>query len=242
LILCIHGYMKYSKIFVIGFNKTATTTFHHLFMKVGLSSYHSTDWENKIETVQCLSDGDNHIKENHPISFKNLEKQYPKSLFILNTRELESWLLSRAKHGMWVMRKNSIFEWPPTNQEYKSWISKRIYHHNNVLNHFQDKTEKLLVVNTDCNNWIEFVANHIGFEYSKYFKTNVSSVEKNNKKLIEAKTVLDNTFKELRYTEDQRRTLNINKRLASLYKNNIEWSLYPTESGISFVLDKRKRG
>ena len=110
------------------------------------------------------------------------------------------------------------------------------------MNHFQDKTEKLLVVNTDCNNWIEFVANHIGFEYSKYFKTNVSSVEKNNKKLIEAKTVLDNTFKELRYTEDQRRTLNINKRLASLYKNNIEWSLYPTESGISFVLGKRKRG
>lgn len=234
--------MKYSKIFVIGFNKTATTTFHHLFMKVGLSSYHSTDWENKIDTFQCFSDGDSHIKENHQMNFKNLETQYPKALFILNTRELEPWLLSRAKHGMWVMRKNSIFEWPPTTQEYKSWISKRIYHHNNVLNYFQDKTEKLLVVNTDSYDWIEFVANHIGFQSIEYFKTNVSSIEENNEKLIEAKSVLDIAFKELRYAEDQRRTLNINKRLGSLYKNNIEWSLYPTESSISFVLGKRTRG
>lgn len=234
--------MKYSKIFVIGFNKTATTTFHHLFMKVGLSSYHSTDWENKIDMFQCFSDGDSHIKENHQMSFKTLEKQYPKALFILNTRELKPWLLSRAKHGMWVMRKNSIFEWPPTIQEYKSWISKRIYHHNNVLNYFKDKTEKLLIVNTDSYDWIKFVANHVGFQSIEYFKTNVSSIEENNEKLIEAKSVLDITFKELRYTEDQKRTLNINKRLGSLYKNNIEWSLYPTESSISFVLGKRERG
>lgn len=233
--------MKYKKIFVIGFNKTASTTFHHLFLKVGLDSHHSTDWEKNdaINIAQCFSDGDAHIKETHPINFKKLEARYPESLFILNVRELESWLLSRAKHGMWVMKENSIFNWPPTIEEYQSWISKRIYHHNNVLNYFKDKSEKLLIVNTDNNKWIEFVAEHIGFNYNEYFKSNVSSIKQEDLKLIQAKNVLNETFTKLRYTVDEGRSLNLNKSLCSMYKNNIDWNYYSNNS-IHFILKQRR--
>lgn len=231
--------MKYSKIFVIGFNKTATTTFHNLFLKIGLTSYHSTDWESEIKNIQCFSDGDDHMNPKHPLNFKNLEKQYPEALFILNVRELESWLLSRAKHGMWVMTKNSIFEWPPSIQEYKSWISKRIYHHNDVLNYFINTPQKLLLVNTDENNWIEFVANHIGFQSIEYFKSNVSSIKENDAKLIEAKTILSKTFDELKYTDAERKSLNLNKKTAALYKNNIDFCSQPDDLGISIILGKK---
>ena len=35
---------SYKKYFVIGFNKTATCTFHNLFIKNNLTSQHTSDW------------------------------------------------------------------------------------------------------------------------------------------------------------------------------------------------------
>ena len=43
---------SYDKYFVIGFNKTATSTFHNLFLKNNLKSQHITKWE--IEKYKCL--------------------------------------------------------------------------------------------------------------------------------------------------------------------------------------------
>lgn len=92
------------KIFCIGFNKTGTTSLHQLFKACGLNSVHNTEWchysyakkGNEYFTAQCYSDGE----QSH---FIQLKKWFPGSLFILNTRDLKSWLYSRVKH---VMRYN----------------------------------------------------------------------------------------------------------------------------------------
>ena len=50
----------YEKIFVIGFNKTATSTFHELFKNNMLNSQHKGGKNNwNIDKYQCFSDGGN---------------------------------------------------------------------------------------------------------------------------------------------------------------------------------------
>jgi hypothetical protein len=93
------------KYFVIGFNKTATLTFHELFLQNGLSSYHDGDskfrglvpkgtinWNTDLHT--CFSDNGNYQ------DYKLLDTKYPNSIFILNVRRLDEWLVSRFKHGL----------------------------------------------------------------------------------------------------------------------------------------------
>ena len=49
--------MKYAKIFVIGFNKTASTTLHKLFKVNNLKSQHATTWD--LANYDCFSDNGN---------------------------------------------------------------------------------------------------------------------------------------------------------------------------------------
>ena len=80
------------KIFVIGFGKNATTTFHEMFLQNGLKSQHEQlYWDTK--KYDCFSDG------GEKRDLKKLYKEYPNAIYILNTRSLEQWLLSRLKHN-----------------------------------------------------------------------------------------------------------------------------------------------
>ena len=88
-VILLQKYMNksYKKYFVIGFNKTATTTFHNLFLKNNLTSQHSTRWN--TDKYACFSD-------NGPVNnYKELDLKYENSIFILNVRELDKWLISR---------------------------------------------------------------------------------------------------------------------------------------------------
>lgn len=220
--------MKYDKIFVIGFNKTATTTFSALFKKLGLTSIHSTNWtkENRLEILQCFTDGYKHTQEKDPTYFKNLEKLYPNSLFILNVRNLTFWLLSRSKQGIWlnsISGKNTKTYWPPTIKRYNTWINQRKKHHAAVLEYFKNTPQKLLIVNVDKKDWISFVASHIGKDFTKTLKRNVSSqIDPTDPDFILAKKVLDKTFKKLNYTKLEKESLNLTDDLFKLYKNNID--------------------
>ena len=57
------------KIFVIGFNKTATTTFHKLFLANKLKSEHKTVWH--PEKFDCFSDGELILKDIIPPIIKS---------------------------------------------------------------------------------------------------------------------------------------------------------------------------
>ena len=90
---------KYNKYFIIGFNKTGTNTLHQLFLKNNLKSQHSGKW--RLEQYQCFSDSEDIYR------FEDLDKQYENSIFILNTRSLQKWIISRFKHGL-RKKKNQI--------------------------------------------------------------------------------------------------------------------------------------
>ena len=219
--------MKYNKIFVIGYNKTATTTFANMFEEFGLTSLHSANWGDyeNINKIQCFSDGDRHTLSDNCLYFTKLDKNYPNSLFILNVRNLDSWLLSRTKHALRNIRAGKPFKktyWPPCSGHYQQWIEERIIHYNNVLQYFKDCPKKLLIINIEKKHWTEMLADHLGFGNTKYLVKNRNrSIKENNPDLIFAKNVLEETFRKLNYTESDKKSLNLSTQLLTLYKNNI---------------------
>ena len=109
-----------NKIFQIGFNKCGTTSFFHLFENFTNPCLKPIHWDdgrlafkiynNNKENIKLL-DGyedyiffsdmecviDNNIYEAFRL-YKELDKQYPNSKFILNVRNQENWVKSRLKH------------------------------------------------------------------------------------------------------------------------------------------------
>ena len=119
--------MNYPKIFLIGFNKCGTTSFHEFFKANNISSVHwrantlaiaikdnqksnkklldgidswtaytdmicipGSPWQKSNSDYQGLIEGCRY--------FKDLHRDYPDALFILNTRDPMQWLRSRLKH------------------------------------------------------------------------------------------------------------------------------------------------
>lgn len=86
----------FNKVFCIGFNKTGTSSIHQLFLELGLRSYHGyyshfPVGDPLFKQFQCFSDGDEH-------PFELLDRSYPGSRFIVTTRRLDDWLVSRIRH------------------------------------------------------------------------------------------------------------------------------------------------
>jgi hypothetical protein len=85
-------------IFCIGLNKTGTTSLHQSFSDCGLRSLHDKRWidmacESKLPNYEAFSDGLTYM-----LDLENLKLLRPNHKFVLNTRCLYDWLLSRCKH------------------------------------------------------------------------------------------------------------------------------------------------
>lgn len=108
------------KVFIIGFNKCGTSSFHQLFAGSGLRSVHwqindkrylaNVMFGNKflslpilhgIDRYDCYSDmsflTDNVYLEAN-LLFRELHAEYPDALFVLNTRNRDRWVRSRLQH------------------------------------------------------------------------------------------------------------------------------------------------
>ena len=115
------------RIFLIGFNKCGTTSFHSYFQKNDISSIHwrantlamkiSSNHSRGIKLLDGIDDwtaytdmicvpgspwGRSNSDQSTVIEggkyFKELHADYPDSLFILNTRDPFQWIKSRIKH------------------------------------------------------------------------------------------------------------------------------------------------
>jgi hypothetical protein len=175
-----------NKVFQIGFNKCATTSFFLLFGKTTRPSVKSIHWDvgrlaykihrNHLENKPLLTgyeeytffsdiegpiDGDKNspLIYAHKEYYKDLDKQYPDSKFILNTRNVYDWLESRKKH---LNRKDyqirSYFERCKfhyklnDHQLVEKWLLEWEDHHNDVLNYFKNRPDDLLIYNIDHDN------------------------------------------------------------------------------------------
>jgi hypothetical protein len=143
---CQRKHIRPSKIFVIGFNKTATLSFHSLFLKNKIKSIHTTDPVLPIiDKYEAFTDG----KHN---DFQMYYNKYPEGLFILNTRPLKKWLVSRYKHEI-VKKPSARWFWPPSQEQTDSWIEEHNDHVKKVLDFFKIKPKSLLIINIERKGW-----------------------------------------------------------------------------------------
>lgn len=163
--------MKYSKIFVIGFNKTASTTLHKLFRTNDLKSQHATDWD--LSNYDCFSDNGNLH------DFKQLNNLYKDAIFILNTRNLTNWLISRFKHGHRQserLNRNKNWAYPCTSELASQWINDRELYYSQVLEYFKDIPDKLIILSIEDPNWKQFISDELGIHNNDFKNRNVIEI------------------------------------------------------------------
>lgn len=142
------GLRKQRKVFAIGFNKSGTTSLHALFESLGLVSHHGTRWREcddltLLRSYDCFSDD---IPEDLP----KLDQLFPGSRFILQVRDLDTWVYSRLAH---IERRKQSGQhrpnprWDTTDESVRYWIHKRNEYHRFVLSYFAERPDDLLIVN-----------------------------------------------------------------------------------------------
>lgn len=140
--------LRKKKVFAIGFNKCATTSLHSLFSSLGLPSHHGVEWRgcdnlNLLNKYDCFSDG-------IPKDLAKLDTLFPGSKFILQVRDLESWVYSRLAHIERSKARGPYEtdpEWDNTEQAINFWIQQRNDYHLFVLSYFAQRPSDLIVVN-----------------------------------------------------------------------------------------------
>ncbi len=214
--------LTFDKVFVIGFNKTGTCTLHHLFTNNSLPSQHSVTWH--TDDYTCFSDGGD---SNH---HETLHKLYPNAIFIMNVRDLHSWLFSRYKHGIRLYTKNKIpsnWAYPPTVSQTITWIHEREAYHLRILRFFADKPHKLIIVSIHSPKWLNFVANNLSLHnVDEFSHRNKCTYDSENALHKHALHVIDRAFSILHYSYEEKHNLLIKDdelqcTFLELYNNNI---------------------
>jgi len=155
--------MNKTKYFCIGLHKTGTSSLHEYAKNNKLKSTHSTDWQNNTKEIynfDFFCDGGSHYDNQNEIDYHNLHKTYLNSVFIINIREIKSWIISKLKHAGWRINTEII----PNRNFYKhnQWREKSmnniklfITHYYNryikILEYFLNKQDKAYIINISNN-------------------------------------------------------------------------------------------
>lgn len=188
--------MKFDKIFVIGFNKTATSTFHTLFEMNGLTSQHDgSRWD--VEDYQCFSDNGDKM------DWKSYARDWPNSLFILNLRPLAPWIRSRAKH---CYPEKLGWGYPPRPGIFRRWINDRNHHHLEVLRYFEKSPDRLLIVDITQPGWLGWIAELLQLEPAK-LSVNEARKETPHSFDVEVNSIMAKVFNAMGVSSEEQRTI-----------------------------------
>jgi hypothetical protein len=160
------------RIFQIGFNKCGTRTLHKFFTNNGVQSVHYDGGrvagsmfrhfrrqepliDVRYKNKSFFADMENITLAGKPLYvgpqlFRHLDREYPRSKFILNTRNREDWIRSRIAHedggylrtcaeGLGLSEEKTVSHWK------QEWDD----HHRVVLEHFSGRPNDLLVFDID---------------------------------------------------------------------------------------------
>lgn len=209
---------QYEKYFVIGYNKTGTTTFHYLFHINGFRSQHSIGKKWDLDSYDCFSDNGQMNK------FQDLDSKFPNAIFILNTRKLRSWLISRFMHGQ---KMKTSWAYPPSVMLCLKWILERDIYYNKILGHFKNNPKKLIIVSIDEENWITYIAKKLKFEhYNPNIELNKTQNNENESMRDLMASIVDEAFAQLKYLESDKKQILIKDNSAAenylkIYENNV---------------------
>ena len=171
--------IKKTRIFIIGFNKTATRTIHYFFKSNGLESVH---WDN----TYLVEHFEYNLKKDLPLIgaksvhntktnsnclyrdliafsdithdalgkdakdyYKILDKQNPGSKFILNFRDVDSWVKSRSKHcnGRLLKEHLTLYNCSSFEELKETWIKIFNSHFEDCEKYFKNKEKDFLIFN-----------------------------------------------------------------------------------------------
>ncbi len=186
-----------TRIFGIGTHKTGTTSLHEALRILGIDSAHWTGpwwakqvWE-EMKAGRSLTLERHYAVSDLPFSllFKQLDRGYPGSKFILTVRDEENWLRSVRDH--WSTKNPWRASWDDdcfTHRVHQLMYGRRSFdaetmlrcyreHNAEVLNYFRHRPDDLLVLNVDRGDgWFELCAflgasRPMGLDYPRAFST-----------------------------------------------------------------------
>jgi hypothetical protein len=153
------------KIWFIGFNKTGTTSLHHLVQASGYTSWHQsiTYWgsiakiieRNALAGLHVLGEADTgdaysdlcFLRDGKFVEankwFKNIYEHYPDSYYVLNTRPMGNWIKSRANHGDFLQRYINWTDCKSREEALERWRISYRSHHSEVETFFKGKNNFL---------------------------------------------------------------------------------------------------
>ena len=168
------------KIFCVGFNKTGTTSLNKIFKEqLDYNSVHKPGWtfwsvapgESRINNYEAFTDGETPF-------LNNLSENYHNAFYILNTRPLRNWLLSRhkaierSKAAMYLV----IMKYVPikvlakyisnaflsnSDKAILRWLKIRNSYHRFALKQF-GRRENVLVLNIEDHNYPQELGSFLG--------------------------------------------------------------------------------
>jgi hypothetical protein len=170
------------KIWIIGFNKTATTSIHHLIQASGYRSWHQsiTHWgsiakiieRNALAGLPILGEADTgdaysdlcFLRDGKFVEankwFKEIYEEYPDAYYVLNTRPMGNWIKSRVNHGDFLQRYIAWTDCSTREEALEQWRANYRSHHAEVESFFKGKKNflKFDIEEDDIKTLIDFLA------------------------------------------------------------------------------------
>lgn len=156
-----------TKVFVIGFHKTGTTSLANALRVLGYSvtgpnGVNNKNIENDAEKIarRLIKKYDAFQDNPWPILYKKLDEWCPGSKFILTVRDSDSWLNSQVKH--FGKQETPMRRWiygaacPEGNE--KVYVERYERHNNEVLEYFSGRNDLLVMSLGDGDEWKKLCA------------------------------------------------------------------------------------
>lgn len=146
-----------NKIFGIGLSRTGTLSLHMALKKLGFKSWHDPRPllkldNNKLYLYTSITH-DALVDSTVARMYKELDVKFPKSKFILTTREMDKWLASCKKFfwkGRWskdaITTKLHLDLYGDTKFNLITFKEKYNEYQKDVLSYFKDRNEDLLIL------------------------------------------------------------------------------------------------
>jgi hypothetical protein len=174
------------RVFLIGFNKTATRAFAEFFEENGMPSIH---WDNNKLVQQMVTnlaqrrkilDGydsmykfysdfilqtDSERIEGNSF-FREMDDHYPGSYFILNNRKTADWILSRERHnaGNFLLKNFLIMGTKDLDYVKRQWEMEKEKHESEVRQYFFGRTD-FIEIDINTRNIPELVSNFLSMDF-----------------------------------------------------------------------------
>jgi hypothetical protein len=217
------------KIFCIGYNKTGTSSLHHIFLSHGLRASHDGIWT-KWSITQDKQNLDNHDTYCDGLGYCDLQylhNTYPEAQYILNTRNMDDWIISSYNHNLRHNSMNKHKQRPLTQQWITQRMTDRNIWHRIVLNYFQDKNN-LTIINLAKEAHTDLLT--LVHKLQKILRRKVQSIPRKNKgntDKTQARTALTQTYQHLNIPQKE-------------WKEDLILKSLPTKPPKGFIEEKRK--